>query len=91
MSRPSALVVFTDADCVIVSCPFCQKLHKHGASITANESRSSHCQKGEYILGDVLSDKEVALAIEYRQREKERCRVRKQKEKAERNAPKTES
>ena len=86
MSRPSATIIFVDAEGVIVICPFCLKLHKHGATMTTNESRSSHCLKGEYILGEVMSEKDVVLAIEYRQREQNRLRARTKKDKNENSA-----
>jgi hypothetical protein len=66
MNRPTAPIIFTDEFQVTVICPYCSTYHKHGKAITANESRSADCYKGEYILGDVISPKVIQIAIKRR-------------------------
>lgn len=60
--------IFADETCIIVLCPFCDKLHRHGTPRNLGESRVSHCQKGEYTIGEVFSDDCVRQALKTHQR-----------------------
>lgn len=74
MNRPIANILYTDEFHIIVLCPFCGTLHKHGSAITQGESRSSHCKKGEYEFGNVISPRDLGLAIKRREYDLQRKR-----------------
>ena len=79
MNRPIATIIYTDETQILVQCPFCKTLHKHGSAISVGESRSSHCGKGEYEFGNVISPHDLALAL--KRREYDLIRKRKTKSK----------
>ena len=57
-----ASCIFADETALIVICPYCAKLHRHGAGAVPG-ARTAHCGKGEYMIGDVFSDSYIAQAF----------------------------
>jgi hypothetical protein len=64
-----ASCVFADETTLIVFCPYCSKLHKHGAGTVG--TRMAHCHKGEYVVGEVFSDQFIAQAFKQHQKKLE--------------------
>lgn len=67
MERPIAYIVLNTSSHTHVVCPYCGGMHKHGLVIGKQETRSSHCHKGEYLLEDV-SPSELYQSIETRKK-----------------------
>lgn len=59
-----ASCVFADETVIIVLCPYCSKLHKHGGT----GPRAAHCHKGEYTVGEVFSDQFIEQAFKQHQK-----------------------
>lgn len=66
MERPKADILFADEVLCIVLCPYCHGKHKHGEISGPNDARASHCQKGEYVLGDLIKDVDLFNALKRR-------------------------
>lgn len=62
-----ASCVFADESTLIVLCPYCSKLHRHGSGATPG-GRVAHCGKGEYFIGTVFSDQYIAQAFKQHQK-----------------------
>lgn len=63
---PSAFVVSSDAHSVSVMCPFCYKVHRHGAEAVVV---GSHCLPGrsrDYIIGGQPNWDVIGLALKKR-------------------------
>jgi hypothetical protein len=68
--------IFVDDVIMIVLCPYCDRIHKHGVANAG--SRSAHCGKGEYTIGEVFSDAYVYQAFkQYKQKTEARRRAQK--------------
>lgn len=64
-----ASCVFADETTLIVFCPYCSKLHKHGSGVAG--PRMAHCHRGEYIVGTVFSDQFIEQAFKQHQKKLE--------------------
>jgi len=87
MQRPHAEILYSDPEICIVLCPYCKQKHKHGDLWGADDARSSHCRKGEYLLGNPISDAELFAAIKLRrytveQKRKYRAKLKEQAQEA---------
>lgn len=67
--RMQASCVFADESTLIVFCPYCSKLHKHGSGVVG--PRVAHCHRGEYIVGGVFSDQFIEQAFKQHQKKLE--------------------
>lgn len=88
MNRTTAPVMFIDELYTTVICPYCKSYHKHSNTTTLGVSYISHCSKGEYVLGDVISPNIILIAL--KRREADCKRKRKPKADPEPNADKNE-
>ena len=61
--------VFADETTLIVFCPYCSKLHKHGSGVAG--ARMAHCHRGEYTVGAVFSDQFIEQAFKQHQKKLE--------------------
>jgi len=66
----SASCVFADETTLIVFCPYCAKLHKHGSG-AGTGPRTAHCHRGEYVIGEVFSDQFIEQAFKQHQKKLE--------------------
>jgi hypothetical protein len=69
MSLPEADILYCDETTVVILCPYCDMVHKHGTGLHASiegHTRSSHCHKGEYKFGNVITGTEIKLSIKNR-------------------------
>ena len=57
--------IFVDDVIMLVLCPYCDRMHKHGIANVG--SRSAHCGKGEYTIGEVFSDQFILQAFKQHQ------------------------
>lgn len=64
-----ASCVFADETTLIVFCPYCAKLHKHGSGVAG--SRVAHCHRGEYTVGAIFSDQFIEQAFKQHQKKLE--------------------
>ena len=64
---PVAPMLYCDKEHVVVACPYCPMTHKHCMS-NRNPSNymfgSSHCCKGDYKFGDLLTGEEIRRLIQ---------------------------
>lgn len=58
--------VFADETTLLVFCPYCAKLHKHGSGVVG--PRVAHCQRGEYVVGEAFSDQFIEQAFKQHQK-----------------------
>jgi hypothetical protein len=70
MTTPEAHILYCDESLVVVLCPFCDMVHKHSVGVPAAtewDYRSSHCRKGDYKFGKVLTGADLKTCIKSRE------------------------
>ena len=81
-----ASCIYSDETTILVLCPFCGKLHKHGGG-SATEIRAAHCHKGEYLIGEIFSDVYITNAFKIHKRVLVAARAKRAEKKAARFTP----